>query len=50
MARIVSAARKIKAGDVQIRQGASLEQLSEVLGELLECLEMESDICQVRQR
>jgi len=43
------AAKMIKAAEVQIRQGASMQQLDEFLQELCECYEVDKSLCEVRK-
>jgi len=38
----------IKAAEVQIRQGASMQQLDEFLQELCECYEVDKSLSEVR--
>ncbi len=42
------AAKMIKAAEVQIRQGASMQQLDEFLQELCECYEVDKSLSEVR--
>lgn len=42
------AAKMIKAAEVQIRQGASMQQLDEFLQELCECYEVDKTLSEVR--